>query len=408
LSSPLPKWLHRRDLQAGKGGHVVRPEILGSALDLADDAWRRFATVGDPFVGRDFLGAAEATGTWHGPLGWRPMHVALRDGRGEVAGLLPLYLRHHSYGDFASDWGWAAAWEQAGLAYYPKLVTGVPFTPSPGPRLLAVGGNAVATRQALIAAAIELTAETGASCWQCLFVREPERAQLAAAGLTLRRGIQFHWRNRGYRDFDDFLAGFTAEKRKKLKRERRGVVDTGLRVEARHGDEIDEPLWHAVHRHYRSTFMRYASPASFSLEFCRRVGAALGRRMVVFVAFDGARPVASAICYRDDEALFGRHWGTDIDCPGLHFELCYYAGIDYAIRHGLQRFEPGAHGEHKVARGFEPTPTWSAFWIADGRLREAVARFVAREDDAMLDYQAEMAGHLPYRASVATPFMAPD
>jgi len=381
---------------------VYQAQLLSSALGLAASEWQCFDAGADPFVNRDFLGAAEQCGTTSGPLGWRAMHLVLRDTHDRVAGLLPLYLRHHSYGDFASDWGWSEAWERLDLSYYPKLVTGVPFTPSPGPRLLASGDSAVRVRRNLIDAAIDITAETGASCWQCLFVREPERQQLQSAGLILRRGIQFHWRNRGYRDFADFLAGFTAEKRKKLKRERRAVAEAGLRIEARHGDEIDAPLWHAIHRHYRSTFMRYASPASFSLEFFRQVGAALCRRMVVFVAFDRARPVASAICYLDAEALYGRHWGTDIDCPGLHFELCYYAGIDYAIAHGLQRFEPGAHGEHKVARGFEPTPTWSAFWIADPRLSEAVARFVAREDGAMLDYQAEMAGHLPYRVSTAS------
>jgi len=393
-----PKGVYRRRSRFGEANRVFQPVLLDSALDLTADDWQQLVTGDDPFVSRAFLGTAEQTGTVDGPLGWRPMHLVLRDDHHRVAGLLPLYLRHHSYGDFASDWTWDAAWQRAGLAYYPKLVTGVPFTPSPGPRLLTAAKADTGTRRALIAAAIETAAEYGASSWQCLFVREPDLSELASAGLVMRRGVQFHWRNRGYRDFADFLAGFTAEKRKKLKRERRAVVDAGLRVEVRHGDEIDAPLWQAIHRHYRDTFVRYASPASFSVEFFRRVGAALARRMVVFVAFEGERPVASAICYRDGSALYGRHWGTDIACPGLHFELCYYAGIEYAIAHGLQRFEPGAHGEHKVARGFEPMPTWSAFWIADPWLREAVARFVKREDAAVQDYQMEMAQRLPYRA----------
>ena len=378
---------------------MYRPVLLTGALDLAESEWQRLATDGDPFVSRAFLGAAEQTGTVHGALGWRAMHLALRDGNGLTVGLLPLYERHHWYGDFAADWSWEGAWRQSGRDYYPKLVSGVPFTPSPGPRLLVAGDGSPEISAALIAAAIELTAECGASSWQCLFVREPDRSYLESAGLLLRRGVQFHWRNHGYVDFADFLAGFTAEKRKKLKRERRAVSDAGLRVEARHGDEIDPPLWQAIHRHYRDTFERFGSPASFSLDFFRRVGAALAQQMVVFVAFEGERPVASAICYRDASALYGRHWGTDIDCPGLHFDLCYYAGIEYAIKHGLQRFEPGAQGEHKVARGFEPMPTWSAFWIADPAMREAVARFIKREDGAILDYQAEMGGHLPYRAS---------
>ena len=215
--------------------------------------------------------------------------------------------------------------------------------------------------------------------------------------MLLRRGVQFHWCNRGYRDFADFLAGFTAEKRKKMKRERRAVHDAGLRIEARHGDEIDDAHWQAIHRHYRDPFVRLGGMPAFTPEFFRAVGAALGRRMVVFSAFADARPVASAIYYRDDTALYGRHWGTDVNVPGLHFDLCYHAGIEYAIDHGLQRFEPGAQGEHKVARGFEPVSTWSAFWIADPRLRDAVARHLRREDGAMIDYQAEMAAHLPYR-----------
>jgi hypothetical protein len=374
---------------------MPEPERLASVFDLTEAEWRGLAIGGDPFVSRAFLGAAEECATENGPLGWRPMHVVLRDPTGRIAGLLPLYARHHWYGDFAVDYGWAPAWQQAGLAYFPKLVTGVPFTPSPGPRLLVADDPTV--RTALIAAAIDATAEAGASNWQCLFVQEADRAALVSAGLLMRRGVQFHWFNRGYRDFVDFLATFTAEKRKKLKRERRAVADAGLRIEARHGDEIDDTLWQAIHRHYRSTFERLGGYASFSLDFFRSVGAALGRQMLVFCAFDGERPVASAICYRDDLALYGRHWGTDIDCPGLHFELCYHAGIEYAITHGLQRFEPGAQGEHKIARGFEPVSTWSAFWIADPRLRDAVARYLAREDGAMLDYQSELAEHLPYR-----------
>lgn len=368
---------------------------LAGAADLAESDWLRLAPEGDPFASRAFLGAAEACVTEHGPSGWQPMHIALRDGGGRIAGLLPLYARHHWYGDFAVDYGWDQAWQQAGLSYFPKLVTAVPFTPSPGPRLLA--GNDDGVRAELIAAAIDATAATGASNWQCLFVREADRVALESAGLLVRRGVQFHWFNRGYRDFADFLATLTSEKRKKLKRERRAVADAGLRVEARHGDEIDDELWLAIHRHYRSTFERLGGVASFSLAFFRSVGAALGRRMVVFCAFEGERPVASAICYRDGAALYGRHWGTDIDCPGLHFELCYHAGIEYAITHGLQRFEPGAQGEHKIARGFEPASTWSAFWVAEPRLRDAVARYLVREEEAMRDYQAEMAGHLPYR-----------
>ena len=376
----------------------MQPQILDSAESLPDADWQRLATGNDPFISRAFLGAAEATGAAGPRLAWQPMHLALRDETGQLAGLLPLYLREHSFGDFSRDWNWPAAWERSGRAYYPKLVTGAPHTPSPGPRLLVARDAGAAAQVALVEAALALTRELKASSWQCLFVREAESRSLQDAGLLLRRGVQFHWLNRGYRDFADFLDGFTSEKRKKLKRERRAVAEAGLRIEARHGDEIDAALWRDIHRHYRDTFLRHGNHPAFPPGFFARAGAALGRRMVVFLAWQEQRPVASAICYRDDAALYGRHWGADIDCPGLHFELCYYRGIEYAIEHGLQRFEPGAQGEHKLARGFEPVPTWSAYWIADPRLRGIVADFLAREGDAMLDYEAETARHLPYKS----------
>ncbi len=378
--------------------HALQPTLLDCACDLPESDWQRLAA-NDPFISRAFLGAAEQTGAAGEALGWRAMHLALRDDAGRLAALLPLYLRRHSFGDFSRDWSWAPAWQQAGRDYYPKLVSGVPYTPSPGPRLLAGEGADASLPAALIAAALALAGELRASSWQCLFVRETDRLLLEAAGLLLRRGVQFHWLNRGYRDFADFLQGFTAEKRKKLKRERRAVAEAGLRIETRHGDEIDARLWRDLHRHYRDTFLRYGNHPAFSQAFFRRAGAELGRRMVVFVAWREEKPVASSICYRDDAALYGRHWGTDIDCPGLHFELCYHQGIEYAIEHGLQRFEPGAQGEHKLARGFEPVPTWSAYWIADPRMRDVVANYLRREDGAMLDYQAEMALHLPFRAA---------
>lgn len=374
-------------------------DLLDSACELSDADWQRLATGGDPFISRAFLGAAEETGAAGTALAWQALHLALRDDAGRLAGLLPLYLREHSFGDFSRDWNWAPAWRQTGREYYPKLVSGVPYTPSPGPRLLACAGADASVAPALIDAARRLAGELRASSWQCLFVREADRRLLEAAGLLMRRGVQFHWLNRGYRDFADFLLGFNAEKRKKLKRERRAVAESGLRIEVRHGDEIDAPLWRALYRHYRDTFQRYGNHPAFKLEFFRRVGVELGRRMVVFVAWREAQPVASAILYRDDAALYGRHWGTDIACPGLHFELCYYQGIEYAIRHGLQRFEPGAQGEHKLARGFEPVTTWSGFWIADPRMRDIVENFLRREDSAMQDYQAEMAQHLPYKAA---------
>lgn len=372
--------------------------VHASADAIPASDWQGLAHGNDPFMSRAFLAAAESCGAASPEMGWQARHLALYDEQQQLLGLLPLYLREHSFGDFSRDWGWPPAWQRAGLAYYPKLVSGVPYTPSPGPRLLVRAGQERAPiAAALLAAAQAATSEWEASSWQCLFVDDTDREPLAAAGLLMRRGVQFHWLNRAYGDFDDFLAGFTADKRKKLKRERRAVRESGLRLEVRHGDEIEPELWAAIHRQYRDTFQRYGNHPAFSRAFFTRVGPDLGRQMVVFLAWDGALPVASAICYRDETTLYGRHWGCEREVPGLHFELCYYQGIEYAIRHGLQRFEPGAQGEHKLARGFEPVPTWSAFWIAHPGMRRAVADFVSREDTAMQDYEAETAAHLPFR-----------
>ena len=369
-----------------------------SANEIPQSDWDKLDHGGDPFVSRAFLGTAEKVGAGGTAMGWQAHHLAARDESDALVGLLPLYLRTHSFGDFSRDWGFDQAWQRAGLNYYPKLVSGVPYTPSPGPRLMVAEPQArAAVTAAMATAVLEHVREVGASSWQCLFVEEADRALLEANGLLMRRGVQFHWINRGYGTFDDFLTGFTADKRKKLKRERRAVSESGLRLEVRHGDEIDAPLWQAIHRQYRDTFARYGNHAAFPLEFFAEAGALLGRRMVVFVAFAGEQPVASSICYRDGTTLFGRHWGCETDVPGLHFELCYYQGIEYAIAHGLQRFEPGAQGEHKLARGFEPVPTWSAFWIEHPGMRRAVADFIQREDAAMQDYEAETAAHLPFK-----------
>ena len=370
-----------------------------SALDWA--ALQSGATdnpLRDPFCSRAFLAAAERVFASDPQLGWQARHLCLSDAEGMVAALLPKYIRTHSFGDFSRDWGWPDAWERSGLPYYPKLVSGMPFTPSPGPRLLVRSGlPREEWAPLLIAAAVAETEHLGASNWQCLFADEPDAKALTEAGLLMRRGVQFHWRNRDYRSFDNFLAGFTAEKRKKLKRERRAIAESGLQIETLHGDQISAELWQDIHRQYRNTFARYGNYPAFPLEFFLEVGAALGQQLVVFLARENDRIMASAICYRDSQALYGRHWGCDRVVPGLHFELCFYQGIEYCMADDLQLFEPGAQGEHKLARGFEPVATWCGFWIADPRLRRAVNDFIRREDSAMQHYAVEASTHLPFR-----------
>lgn len=391
----------------------MKTRFLSAASELSADEWATLtgdtpAQMRDPFCSRVFLDAAETgmrsgessvgAGDTLSSLGWRARHLCLTDDDNKVAALLPLYIRTHSFGDFSRDWGWPEAWQRAGFAYYPKLVSGMPFTPSPGPRFLVRPDLPRAIWvAALIQAAIAEVARLEVSNWQCLFVNEEDAATLSSAGLLMRRGVQFHWRNADYKGFDDFLAGFTAEKRKKLKRERRAVTESGVQLETLHGDEISKEMWRDIHRQYRDTFARYGNYPAFPLTFFIEVGAKLGRQLVVFVARENDHIIASAICYRDGNALYGRHWGCDRTIPGLHFELCLYQGIEYCIAQGLQSFEPGAQGEHKLARGFTPVATWSGFWIADPRLRRAVGDFVSREDATMQDYAAEASAHLPFR-----------
>jgi predicted N-acyltransferase len=368
------------------------PDLASLRADLA-----ALAAPDDPFLDPAFLDAAERHGAATPATGWQPCHVVVRDTAGTCRGFMPLYARTDSYGDFAWDFGWAAAWRQAGLAYYPKLVTGIPCTPSPGPRcLLHPAAEPAAVIPALIEGALALARAQDLSVWQCLFVQADDLPFVEAAGLLIRDGVQYHWRNDGYRDFDDFLAALSSKRRKEIRRERRRVAESGVELATLHGDEIPDELWPAIHRHYRSTFLRLGGYPSFSEDFFREVGRTLGRRMVVFVACAAGRPVASSICYRNGRALFGRHWGTDaaIDC--LHFELCYYQGIDYCLRHGLHSFEPGAGGEHKVARGFLPTVTRCGYWVGDARMRRVVADFIARERQTVGDYAREVIGNGPY------------
>ena len=349
---------------------------------------------GSPFLRHAFLAALEDHGSVGPAFGWLPRHLAVRDAAGTLLGAAPLFLKDNSYGEFVFDWAWADAYQRAGLAYYPKLVSAIPYTPATGPRLLAA---APAARAALADGALDLARELDVSSLHWLFPPEAELAPLLGRGLLRRTGVQFHWHNRGYRDFADFLDTFTAHKRKKLKRERARVQEAGIEFLWLHGDEISDALWPLITHFYRSTFDRKFGYPTFDEGFFRAAGRALGRDFLVILAQRDGRPVAGAICYRDGGTLYGRHWGADEQHHSLHFEACYYQGIEYCIREGLARFEPGAQGEHKVGRGFEPVPTWSAHWIADGRFRELIGQFVQQEHAAMTDYIEELSGHLPYR-----------
>jgi predicted N-acyltransferase len=376
----------------------MRAGVINRLDDLAEGQWNRVAGTRNPFLRSEFLAALERHGCVGEAFGWYPQHLVVYDDDGELAGAAPLYLKDNSYGEFVFDWSWADAYQRTGRAYYPKLVSAIPYTPVTGPRLLVrAGADRAGVIHALVHKSLDLTRETGSSSLHWLFTDEGDTQALLDAGLLRRTGCHFHWHNSAYRSFDDFLRRLTSRKRKKLRRERRYVMDAGICMETVHGDEASEELWATLHRFYRSTFEQKAGIATLSLDFFLDICQTMGEQLVLVYARDGKRVVAGAINLRSDTALYGRHWGCSDRYHSLHFETCYYQGIDYCIEQGLSLFEPGAQGEHKISRGFLPTLTWSVHWLEDPPFREAVSRFLANEHELMLEYHKDMNACSPYR-----------
>src|SRR6185369_11224759 len=374
--------------------------VVALSPEIARADWERLAPAGHPFLNADFFAILERHQTAGPASGWQARHWLARDGDGRVVGLLPSYLKAHSHGDFVRDWSWAAAYQQLGKPYFPKLLSGVPHTPAAGPRLLlgdGAGDQAGPIRRRLIEAVKADVALRQLSSWHVALPAADDVDLLAAHGLLVSHDVQFHWRNRGYGDFDHYLAAFPSEKRRKVKAERRKVADSGLHIAVSHGDDLDPAEWPRLHQLYASTFDKYGNHAAFSPACFADLATALGRRMVLFIARQAGEPVAISICFRSADTLYGRYWGCAGDYPSLHFELCMYQGIAYCLEHGLASFEPGAGGEHKVARGFEPTIVRSCHWIADERMRQLIGQHLARQQSHVAAYAADAATHLPFR-----------
>jgi len=340
--------------------------------------------------------ALEQSGCACPRTGWHPRHVVLEDSRHGWLAAMPLYVKSHSRGEFVFDFSWANAYAQHGVDYYPKLVSAIPFTPVRGSRLLVGPADKRAATDALIQAASNYTRSEGLSSWHVLFPSEDNLVGLKHAGLIERRDCQFHWFNQGYDSFDAFLATFTAEKRKKAKRERRRVAEAGIGFDTRHGDDMDDATWRTVYEFYADTFYRHGHEPYLTLDFFKRVSAAMPQQIMLKIARQGATPIAVAIFFVGADALFGRYWGAGGNYHSLHFETCYYQGIEYCIEHGLQRFEPGTQGEHKVPRGFVPTLTSSVHDIVDPRFAAAIRDFASREARGVDRYAASVNEHVPY------------
>ena len=372
----------------------MEARIARSLADVSADEWNALSGADAPFLRHEFLLALESSGCATAATGWDARHVLLRSRSGRLAGAMPLYLKSHSWGEFVFDFAWAEAYHRAGLRYYPRLVSAVPFTPATGPRLLAPDDR---SRRALLAAARVLVSELGASSLHVLFPSGGDRAFLESAGLAPRLDCQFHWQNEGYASFDDFLAAFTAEKRKKLRRERRRIAESGIECRSLIGRELDDAMLDAVYRLHAMTFARYGHAPYLNRDFFGRLARGLPDSLVVELALRDGDPVACAISLRGADTLFGRYWGASGDYHSLHFELCYYRGIEYCIREGLASFEPGTQGEHKLLRGFLPTPVWSLHEIADARFAGAIGDWLSRERETRLEWLREAAMHLPFR-----------
>ena len=370
-----------------------RFRLLDGLSDLPAAHWDALAG-SQACLSHAYLHALEATGCVGGRSGWLPRHATLWR-NGTLVAAMPLYEKQHSYGEYVFDWAWAEAYARHGLAYYPKWLAAVPFTPIPGTRLL---GHSAADRKALLAAVLDKVADSGLSSFHLLFPADEEAPWLAEAGLMLRHGVQFHWRNAGYRDFEDFLAQLNHDKRKKIRQERRRAAAHGLSLRWLDGHGASAADWAFFHRCYSLTYALHRSTPYLTPAFFPALAAALPDGVRLLVAERQGEPVAAAFFLCDREALYGRYWGATEALPFLHFELCYYQAIDYCIAQGLSRFEGGAQGEHKLSRGLEPVPTCSAHWIADPRFRDAVDDFLARERKGVRFYLDELAERSPFRS----------
>ncbi len=378
------------------GSPALSLTLHGTIAEIPAADWDACAGVGNPFVGHAFLSAVEDSGSAGPRTGWLPRHAALRDAADTLLAVAPMYAKSHSYGEYVFDHGWAHALERAGGSYYPKLQIAVPFSPVPGPRLLIRPGAGVAPA-ALGRALAQAGAELDVSSVHVTFCSESEWNALGRIGWLQRLGMQFHWHNQGYRDFEDFLDALSSRKRKVLRRERRDANAAGLTFQALSGGDLRERHWDAFYGFYTSTVDRKWGSAYLTREFFSLLGERLGDRVVLMLAENAGVPVAGALNLAGDQALYGRNWGCRGDWPFLHFELCYYRAIEWAIAHGLARVEAGAQGRHKIQRGYVPSATYSAHWIAHEGLRRAVAGFLDQERPEIRAEMAALAEDSPFR-----------
>jgi len=377
---------------------AVTERIVTDFSSIEPEDWERLDHGDNPFVSYAFLSALEASGTIDARSGWTPQHLALFEGDRLLA-FAPSYIKTNSHGEFVFDWGWADAYHRHGHAYYPKLLTAVPYSPVTGPRLLVRRGHpdAAGLRQRLVQSALDLCNARGFSSWHCNFTTEADGPAFLSGGLLPRTDWQFHWRNRDYRNFDDYLAGLKSRKRKNVRRERRQVQEAGIAFRWASGGELSPPELDFVFSCYVRTFRLYGNHPALRRDFFDRIARGLAERLQVAFAFRDGEPVAMSLFLVGGGRLYGRYWGSLEDLPALHFEAAYYQGIEYAIRNGIDVFESGAQGEHKISRGFMPVRTHSWHYLRDEAFRSAIAEYLERERAWQAGYREQLAQHDPHR-----------
>ena len=372
---------------------MAEARILGALSEIPAAQWDALHDGRNPFVTHAFLAGLETQGCLRPHYGWRPYHVTSWDGERLVAAA-PGYRKTNSHGEFVFDHAWAHAYAEHGLDYFPKWLGAVPYSPVTGPRLLSRDADA---RRALLEAIMDTAREHRWSSAHVNFHGEDEDVLFPPEWLH-RIDVQYHWRNEhGWRDFDAFLAAMDHRHRKNIRQERARVARSGIGFRVVHGDEASEADLAAMHEFYLRTFLEFGNTPALTLEFFRHLAQAMPRQLVLFLAERDGEPIAGALCLRGGDTLYGRYWGATERVPGLHFETCYYQGIDYCLREGLTRFEPGAQGEHKLARGFLPTLIHSRHWIADPRFARPIGAWCAEEARAVARYAATLAAHSPFR-----------
>ncbi len=373
-----------------------RTHIVSSLAEVGQPAWDRLIAAQDkpnPFLSFAFLHALHESGSASAETGWQPQYITLWDGE-ELAAALPLYVKGHSYGEYVFDWAWADAYQRHGLDYYPKLLSAIPFTPVSGPRLLARDAQA---RTALVEVLRATQQAAEVSSTHILFPPDAEARALSDAGFMLRSGVQFHWLNEEYKSFEEFLSTLEQKKRKNIRAERRKVAQAGVRLRRVRGRDALDTDWRFFNRCYRHTYTAHHSTPYLNLDFWQRIGAAMPDNILLVLAERDGHPIAASLVIHDADTLFGRYWGEIEHVPCLHFEAAYYQPLEFCIEQGIKTFEGGAQGEHKMARGFLPTRTWSAHWLAHPAFSDAIERFLEREAGGIDDYIDELSDRNPFR-----------